>query len=262
MSSFESRLERLELKYRVNESQVAQIRRDIALYCHPDAHNPQGQDHAGYEVLSLYLDSPGLAFFEAKERGDAERLKLRIRGYTGSSRATLECKRRIVDVIDKTRAAVDLKDIERAARGEVDPGPDQPDARGFLDEFATIRACTGAEPTLLMRYEREAHVSDIDPYARVTMDRNIQAARVQDWDLDGPSEGWCRFDDHWRRDEDLRPVILELKCHLSIPWWMTDLIQRHRLKRESFSKYCIGIYLSERAMGRDVVARRSARWMQ
>ena len=262
MSSFESRLERLELKYQVSESQVAEIRRDIAPYCRPDSHNPSGSAAAGYEVSSLYLDSPGLAFYQAKERGDPDRLKLRVRGYGRSPQATLECKRRVADVIDKKRVAVDRQELRCAARGDFDPGADQLEARRFVDEFASIAACTGAEPTLLIHYEREAWVSDVDPYARVTMDRNISTVPTRDWDVAGPREGWIRFDDHWRRDEEPRTVVLELKCHASIPDWMLDLIQRHRLKRQSFSKYCIGIFLTERAAGRDLVARRSARWMQ
>ena len=265
MSSFESRFERLELKYLVDESVAEQIRGDIAPFCHPDAHNPTrtpGAPNRGYEVDSLYLDTPNLAFYRAKERGDAERLKLRIRGYANTPYAILECKRRIADVIDKTRVTVDRKDAELAAHGFVDPGPDHPEARSFLSDFAATLARSGAGPALLLRYQREAYVSEVDHYARVTFDRAIEAIRSDVWSLDAPRGCWSRFNEHWMREEAHRRVVLELKCHSSIPWWMTDLIRKHALKRQSFSKYSIGTHLTGIELGEDRITRRSARWMQ
>lgn len=268
MSNFKSRFERLELKYLIDEATAERIRRDVEPFCAPDRHSlvttPAGDcARRGYEVSSLYLDTPGLAFYHAKERGDPERVKLRIRGYGGSPRAILECKRRVADVIDKTRVTVDRKDVERAAAGGIDPGPDHPEARRFLTDFAATLARSGAEPTLLLRYVREAWVSDVDHYARVTFDREIAACRTRRYSLDAPhDERWCRFDDHWHREEETRSVVLELKCHSCIPGWMTDLIRKHALKRQSFSKYSIGIYLTSSALGEDLLARRSARWMQ
>ena len=265
MSSFESRFERLELKYLIDESVAARVRHDIAPFCHPDEHNPPGGGpHAprGYPISSLYLDSPGLALYQAKERGDPERIKLRVRGYGNAPYAVVECKRRVADVIDKTRVSVDRKDLERASHGLVDPGPDQPEARHFLSDFARRVAGVGAEPTLLLEYEREAWVSEVDHYARVTFDRHIEARRSASWTLDGDGGLPSRFDDHWRRDEEHRSVVLELKCHSCIPWWMTDLIRRHALRRQSFSKYSIGIHLTGVEHGEDRITRRSARWVQ
>jgi hypothetical protein len=265
MSSFEARFERLELKYLVGEATALRIQRDIEPFCRPDRHNPSRAEPGlprGYSITSLYLDSPGLAFHQAKERGDPDRLKLRVRGYERSPRAVLECKRRVADVIDKTRVTVDHGDVERAARGLLDLEPGKPEARRFLSSFASLVARSGAEPTLLVRYEREAYVSEVDHYARVTFDRRIESLRTRSWQLEAPRDGWTRFDEHWRREETERPVVLELKCHASIPWWLTDLIRSHALKRSSFSKYSIGIHLTERARGANLIARRSSRWMQ
>ncbi len=269
MSSFESRFERLELKYLIDEATAERVRQDIEPFCHADAHNPRAHSLAarpgaarGYPISSLYLDSPNLAFYQAKERGDSERIKLRVRGYGDAPYAILECKRRVADVIDKTRVTVDRKDIERASQGFVDPGSDHPEAQRFLADFARLVASAGAEPTLLLYYEREAYVSEVDHYARVTFDRHIEAHRTSEWTLRRQGEAPCRFDDHWRRDDDHRSVVLELKCHSCIPWWMTDLIRKHALRRQSFSKYSIGVHLTGIEQGEDRITRRSARWMQ
>jgi SPX domain protein involved in polyphosphate accumulation len=265
MGSFESRLERLELKYLIDEATAERVRRDIAPFCNPDSHNrapDSGGASTGYSVSSLYLDSPNLAFYRAKERGDAERLKLRLRTYGSSPYAVLELKRRVADVIDKTRATVDRKDAAQVAQGWLDAAPASPDEQRFLCNFALEVARAGALPSLQLRYEREAYTSVVDHYARVTFDRRIEAQRTSSWDLDPAVGEWSHFDHHWRRRERERSVVLELKCQSSIPGWVTDLVQAHALDRQSFSKYSVGIYLTSVRDGADVSATRSARWMQ
>ena len=264
MSSFESRFERLELKYLIDEATAARVRRDIAPFCHPDPHNPSPLPGAprGYGVSSLYLDSPGLAFYNAKERGDSERLKLRVRTYGKSPRAVIEVKRRVADVIDKTRASIAREDVERIANGSAGSGYANTEEERFLGDFGRLVAQAGAQPTLHLRYEREAFASFVDHYARVTFDRRIQARRTSSWDLDPGLNDWSQFAHHWLREEAERSVVLELKCQSMIPWWVTDLICTHELNRQSFSKYSVGIHLTGLHMGEDRTARRSARWMQ
>lgn len=264
MSSFESRFERLELKYLIDEATAVGIRKDIRPFCMADVHNPPptAGGARGYEIGSLYLDSPGLAFYHAKERGDSERVKLRVRTYTGSPQAVVEVKRRVADVIDKTRASIDRKDVERTAAGWIDSHHQNDEMSRFLVDFGLLVARSGAEPTLHLRYEREAYASFVDHYARVTFDRNITAKRTDSWDLEPSSDEWSHFDEHWKRDDAERNVVLEIKCQSMIPWWVTDLIRAHELKRQSFSKYSVGIHVTGLRNGEDRIARRSARWMQ
>jgi len=255
LAGFETRLQRLELKYLIDEPTVDRIRRDIEPYCEPDEHNParsgryQWADPLGYEIYSLYLDSPNLAFHRAKMRGDPERLKLRIRTYSKSSPALLELKRRVSDVIDKTRVLVDRKQAEEAATGLVAPVEDGPQARHSLNEFSRIVAESGAGPTLYVRYQREAYASVVDDYARVCFDRHIGAQRTESWDLDADPYGWREFGHYWQPALADRSVVLELKCQSTIPPWLSDLVRRHSLNRTSFSKYSTGIHLTGRVAG-------------
>ena len=236
----------------------------IEPFCHPDPHNLTSSRGVtrGYVVSSLYLDSPNLAFYRAKERGDAERVKLRIRTYGDSPFAVMELKRRVADVIDKTRATVDRKDVERVAQGWVDAPHESAEVTRFLSNFALIVARAGALPTLHLRYDREAYASVVDHYARVTFDRHIEAQRTSSWDLDPGDAGWSHFDRHWLRAETERAVVLELKCQSSIPWWLTDLVRARALNRQSFSKYSIGVHLTGTRVGEDLMAKRSSRWVQ
>lgn len=256
MTGHETKLQRLERKYLIDEPTAQRIRRDVELYCVPDEHNPalsglgERPDQLGYQICSLYLDSPDLAFYRANVRGDWERLKLRVRTYSRTSPAVLELKRRVSDVIDKTRVVVNRKDAAAAAAGLAGPADDGPDARRLLGEFARVAAVSGAAPTLHLRYEREAYVSMVNNYARVCFDRHIRARRIEGWDLDPDPTHYSEFDHSWRSDLAAGCVVLELKCESAIPHWMTDLVHTHALSRTSFSKYAVGIHLTGRADGR------------
>ncbi len=265
MARFESRFERLECKYLIDERKVDQVRKHLEPYCQPDRHNIRSAESGGlfgYPLSSLYLDSPGLAFHEAKQRGDSDRLKLRIRTYEDLDAAVLELKRRVSDVVEKTRARVDARQVREIALGRVVPLDADPDMRLFLSRYARIATQYCVGPSLQLRYQREAYSSSVDQYARVTFDRQIVAQRTDDWSLEPDADHGCFFDDWWRPGFSGKPVLLELKCHARMPGWMIELAKRNDLERVSFSKYSVGIYLTGRHMGQDRLGRRSARTMR
>ena len=265
MAGFDSRFERLECKYLIDERQAEQVRREIEPYCEPDRYNSHGAESGGvpgYPVWSLYLDSPDLAFHEAKQRGDAERLKLRVRTYENSDFAVLELKKRVSDVVEKERTRIDRGQVRDMALGRVIPLEADPETHRFLSRYARIanRYCVG--PSLQLYYQREAYLSNVDQYARVTFDRRILAHRTEDWSLTPDADRWCPFDDWWRPDFSGRPVLLELKCQARMPGWMVELTKRNGLERVSFSKYSVGIYVTARQMGQDPLRRRAAKAMR
>lgn len=255
---FQSRFERLELKFLVDEIVADRIRSQIRAYCVPDRHSAECRRSGshGYVINSLYLDTPALAFHAAKERGDAERIKLRVRTYSPDSRASLEIKRRRSNVIDKRRVAVDQARVAEAARGRSDLGQGR-DGASVIEDFAHTLAASGAHPRLSVRYEREAYESQVDPYARVTFDRNIRVRPTDRWDLFPNERGWCHIDEHWRTAFPTQPAVLELKCETAVPLWMSDLIRQNQLHQTSFSKYSVGICLTHRLVGGDVKTSRS-----
>ncbi|MFT5039878.1 MAG: SPX domain protein involved in polyphosphate accumulation [Hyphomicrobiaceae bacterium] len=262
MGDFISRFERLELKFLVDETVVDRLRPQIDLYCEPDSYNGHGttdrNGRGGYMISSLYLDSPGLAFHQAKERGDAERIKLRVRTYSDESPATLEIKRRHRDVVVKRRAVVPRPDVEQLGNGGIRLSGCSAKAESTVSEFEAVMATSGAVPTLTVKYEREAYASVVDEYARVTFDRRIEIRRTADWDL-SPQDQWCAFDNHWDTGHAQEPVVMEIKCESSIPFWVNDLIRHNQLTRLSFSKYSIGITLTDRSAGHYETRSRSAR---
>jgi len=254
MRAFETRYERLELKYTVGEELAERVRRSIAPFCEPDAHNAASSPASGrpgYPIQSLYLDSPSLELHRAKERGDPERMKLRIRTYQRSGvLAVVELKRRSSDIIEKIRVPVRRSSIGDPASplgSPVDGG-----ARTAAD-FArcTLLASTlGAQPTLFVHYQREAYTSLVDEYARVTFDRAIRFQRTRNWDLSPSRDRWTLLEHHTGEAAPRPLVVLEVKCHSTVPGWVADVIRRHDLRRDSFSKYSIGIYATSVEEGR------------
>lgn len=260
MTATQLKFERLELKFLIDETVADRVRDEISAVCTPDLHSSAGRraGSSGYTINSLYLDTPGLAFHNAKERGDPDRVKLRVRTYSADSLATLEVKRRRSDVIEKRRAVVERKNVPDAVRGRLQSDAMDGQGDSALREFAYLVATSGALPKLSVRYLREAYESRVDPYARVTFDRNIRVNPASTWDLFPDDRNWHHFDDFWRLNLPTHPIVLELKCEAAkVPHWMTDVIHRNQLEQTSFSKYSIGTCISHWIQGRDVSSARS-----
>jgi hypothetical protein len=250
--SFETRFERLELKYLIDERTASRVRSQIAPLCHRDPHGDasgNGCRIGSYPVQSLYLDTPSLAFHRAKERGESERIKLRIRGYRGLRAASLELKRRTGDIVEKTRTLVAEADLRESARGVAKPLQDHPAAHAFVERFGRLALTTGAEPTMLVRYQREAYSSDVDAYARVTFDRDVEYQLCTDWSLEGEAGAWFDLERHLYPGAPRPLVILELKCETMVPAWIVEVVRRNRLRRASVCKYSLGVYAGRREQG-------------
>jgi hypothetical protein len=227
---YQDSFERLELKYLIDEVTAAAIRRAIVPYCEPDSFNPAGG--GGYTIRSLYLDSPSLYCFRAKERGDHDRFKLRARVYDALGPVHLEVKRKRGDVVWKERAAVPRDLWVDSAQG-FSGKTRSPRA---LTRFARLVADLGAEPRMMVDYEREAFASRYDGYARVTFDRRLLACACSAWDLSVPKAQLLPVRTATTLDMS-HAVVLELKCEQLMPGWLLEVIRSFQLTRVGFSKY-------------------------
>ncbi len=232
---YQAQFERLELKYLVDESIAAQIRSAIAPFCEPDPYN--GSFGRGYYIGSLYFDSPDLAFYRAKERRDQDRLKLRARVYDDTGHVSLEIKRKRGDVVWKQRALVTREGFMDAAQGFGRTVSGSARQEEVLERFAHTFAQFGAEPKLMVEYEREAYASQMDAYARVTFDRAITAYATDRWSFAEHGEQATALETRLQEHTAASPMILELKSELFMPTWMTNLIRDFELMRVGYSKY-------------------------
>src|SRR6476660_2884331 len=97
-------IERYEHKFLIPERFVPESRSFALSTSHLDKYaRPDGC----YTIRSLYFDTPSLDLYLANDREQARRFKSRVRMYPGAKGPYfLELKRRFVDTIVKSRAAV------------------------------------------------------------------------------------------------------------------------------------------------------------
>jgi hypothetical protein len=225
---------RYERKYVVSEPVADAIRRFIAPYLTPDQHMKPDMP-LGYEVSSLYLDTPLLTMYRQTVEGVRSRYKLRIRFYDSleESLALFEIKTRTADSIHKQRAAVAKSAVARFLQGgrlsssEL-LSPSDKSIRA-LAEFSERRDRLNAVGSAFVSYWREAYVSRQPDDVRVTIDRQLTAR-----------DGECA--QSLKLPEQATPaapnkVVLELKNSGRAPNWMRDLVRTFSLQRIAFPKY-------------------------
>jgi len=223
----QTRFQRFECKYLVDEATAARIRTAIAPYMRPDRY-ATGRAVPDYDVHTLYLDSPDLRLFWESEEGICHRLKLRLRHYADGP-VFVEIKRRSDRCIRKSRVPVDRASaLDLLAGRRLDPGHLPDDQRASLHEFEGWVARWLARPVVWVRYRREAYESLFQSGVRVTFDRQLGSA---------PAGRGLTPDGAGERVLEPRDVILELKFDTTFPDWMRRLAQSLQLRQTSYSKY-------------------------
>jgi len=237
--------DRYELKYLVSESQVEAVRRAIAPYCVLDANSERHPGHE-YGIQSLYLDTPTRDLYRISRERRAQHWKARVRRYDGSDRVFLEIKNKDHDQIKKHRARILAEGWVERIHGFM---PD-PDASSAERLFCKRLERYGLVPTLMVHYMREAWLSTVDSYARVTFDRRVACQVWRDWSFEVDDVNWLALDSSRSMLTVPRGVVLELKCLTAVPRWLSNVVHSVGLVRASYSKYCKGV---ERLFARDTL---------
>ncbi|MCX7046734.1 MAG: polyphosphate polymerase domain-containing protein [Candidatus Sumerlaeota bacterium] len=226
--------QRFEIKYIISEAMSHQILQYMEPYVTADEHTRWGE---AYPVNSLYLDSDSLRLYWSSRTGEKNRMKLRIRSYTDQPEdpVSFEIKRRVDQVILKQRAFLEREAVEMLFRGEDIPssafiGSNDEDCHNFF-QFRDYMEGLSAKPQCMVRYEREAYMSDLEEPVRITFDRELAGLRMESYD---PSV-WS-YGSHWT-SVDTGGVILEIKFTDTFPYWVRNIIQRFQLPRDSYAKY-------------------------
>ena len=233
-------IERYEYKYLIPEPLIAAIRAAVRTTSKIDRYSgPDGT----YRIRSLYFDTDHYDLYWANEREQPDRFKLRARTYPGKeSPVFLEVKRRVSDVIIKSRAALPANSWRDVLAGhEAALAQLAPNVRASALKFLAPYHRHHIRPVLLVEYEREAYISEIDSYARLTFDRKIAVQEQDKLELEAMPSRWRAIDHRAQTRTDVPVCVLELKFERRPPRWMVDLVKRLELVRYSFSKYCYGV---------------------
>jgi len=258
VSNTELVIERYEMKYRLPPALAPMVREAVLPYVRPDSASARGP----YLISSLYLDTPRFDFYNQTREEAARRFKLRIRRYV-TGPYFVECKRRLKDVISKIRVAVPQEaypDVLLSPRG-LEIARTERD-RHHLEEFIRRMRTWGAEPICVVKYAREAFVSEVDDYGRVTFDVELCGRRAAGWHVPMHEPGWQPVDGGIRFGLPFSGVILELKCTTAVPLWMSDIVRRFGLIRTGFSKFCTVMESTVPGVREPVGLREPAYWLR
>ncbi|MBV72370.1 MAG: hypothetical protein CMH52_13680 [Myxococcales bacterium] len=239
MSPTMSTIERYEMKYRLMPHQVEDVRAVIKPFCRPD----EAGENGCYTISSLYFDTPDQRLYRETRTRVPRRFKIRVRRYK-SGPYFLEVKRRMMDIVRKTRCPIPADrwpSIIHDPREWTTLGLN-PEQQLAYDTFINTVLQTMSTPNTVVRYEREAWVSTSDDYGRVTFDYNIVGAAATGMEIPiDDKQCWYREDAPRRFGLGGSGIVLELKSTTSVPFWMTDVVNRFNLKRMGFSKYATSV---------------------
>jgi hypothetical protein len=227
---------RFEMKYLITESQAAAMVQFMKPFLPPDRYCKL-QRGGSYPIVSLYLDSEDLRLCRESLTGQKNRFKLRIRSYTDEPEYPrfFEIKRRINNVILKSRARVMYRDVPTLLAGLPLPPQDYTTDDEALNQFQLYMRAIDAKPLVLIRYMRQAFEGDSENRVRVTFDRELcyNVTRKPEVTLDG--QGWQR------NSLTRHGVILEIKFTGSYPVWLSRMVAHFGLQQRSISKYATSI---------------------
>ncbi|NKC01218.1 MAG: VTC domain-containing protein [Pseudomonadales bacterium] len=238
-------IERYELKYVIPSRWIEPITQFIAPYCRLDEHSRVQGDNF-YPVNSLYFDTLNYRFLNQRLWGADRRFNMRVRSYGDGREAPYfaELKFKTATYVKKFRAVLELQEWPGFLHtSELDPLDEVETPRRVFKRMAHAYAI---EPKIFTCYRRRAFVSEVDDYARVTMDIDMQYRPQTPLICDdpynlSPDRNCISYDIQSIYGDEAHyqaNVILELKATSGfVPTWMIELIRRFELKQVGFSKY-------------------------
>lgn len=230
---------RREIKFIIRTDQMQPFIDDIMPFVELDAHTGTT---TFYRTNSLYYDTNDYHAYWQKVEGLRHRRKLRIRVYgdhllNPEDECFVEIKERIDGAVRKRRIIIPYQDAQiLCLEGRIDPDLVSEEDRPVVDEIAHLVLLYRLQPACILRYDRmpfNGH-PDYDPSLRITLDTNCRA-RIHDIDYStSPFEDMRFF---------LAPqlCILEIKADDRVPYWLVEVMHRHRFMLQRISKYCTAL---------------------
>jgi len=240
---FRHQIGRYELKYLLPTSRREEVLELAAPHVRPDPHSkPINGGLIGYEVHTLYLDTPGLDdYFERLERRKV-RNRLRVRTYGRADEAHpvfLENKRKSGKWVVKHRVPV----CDSATWcGFEDPRPwsDLAQRVEGPGEYAASSFCQlvdggGRHPVSVVHYEREVYVphEHDDRHIRLSLDHKVRATVNPTADQLFAAPQVDLIPPDW--------MVMELKFLSSAPRWMGELCRELQVHAIPVSKFGLSI---------------------
>jgi hypothetical protein len=223
---------RFECKYLISPLVVPSMRAFIQPFMQPDRYAALREGNR-YPISSLYLDTDDLLLYMQTVGGEKNRFKLRIRTYSDepSSPAFFEVKRKVNNIVQKRRAALNRD----RTLGILEHGLDSwlnelsGDLLADIGYFTSHMSLAGAKPVIRIRYMREAYESRGGDPVRITIDTELMHAITLGANLSHTEGRWVAT--------PVDGTILEIKFTERYPTWVSDLVRAFGLKQQPVPKY-------------------------
>ena len=178
-------------------------------------------------IASLYYDTPDYRLIRTSIEKPPFKEKIRLRSYgiaTDSSPVFLELKRKAYGIVYKRRVQSQIPLVKKFFDCEGDicaGGQINREITNFRDYYETL------VPACMIIYDRIAYFQpDVD--LRLTIDHNPRY-RYEDLDLRVSMDGNSLLDKGW--------TILEVKVQQAVPLWLSAILTKGKIYKNSFSKY-------------------------
>ncbi len=208
-----------EMKFLLDRDKAAAIFQWAKEKLTLDPHGDPRFDHA-YRVHSLYLDTADFDVLKKSPR--YKRKKYRLRRYGDEPTVFLEQKRKVGSRVTKRRTKIEETEMQRL----LDPSP----LADWVGEWFHRRLHDRKlRPSCQISYERFAFFGEsLDGPLRLTMDRNLHAARAEDWQVPTTLGGMSLLNDE---------MLLELKYQSHVPALFKNMLHDFGVMAKPMSKY-------------------------
>ncbi len=229
-------LQRYEFKYFLTKKIADEIRNHVSKFMILDNFVNLELSNR-YFVRSIYFEDNFNTNFDEKINGYRIRKKFRIRYYNknlNQSPIFLETKGRNLERTYKIRDKIDLSDLEKIKQKKsifslINKYPKSVPIHDFV--FETYKK--NLKPKILIDYERQPFINKHGLYFRLTFDQNLSCVKLNNKLTNNLVNNSLKCKAGF--------TILEVKFERSIPLWFHRIIQSYNLRRQSISKFVLGM---------------------
>ena len=232
-------LQRYEFKYFLSKKISEDIKNQVNNFMDIDK-NASSKLNKEYFVRSIYFEDDFNSNFDEKVDGHRIRKKFRFRYYEKNLENQgiyLETKGRNLERTYKRRIKIDESDIELIKQNKflyklIKKYPNSQTINEFV--FESYRK--NLKPKVIIDYMRRPYVNKHGLYFRLTFDQNISCINLNN----NLKNSYLNQNISCKTGY----TILEVKFDRSIPLWFHRIIQSYNLRRQSISKFVLGMCYS------------------
>ena len=189
------------------------------------------RDHNPYTIANIYYDTSDDYLVRKSLSKPEYKEKLRLRAYgvpDNNTKVFLEIKKKYRGIVNKRRTVLTLSEACGFLNSTIPPKPKDYMNLQVVKEIEYFLQVYSLQPKVYLAYDRIAYFEKDNNDLRISFDQNIRTRR---YDLD-LSKG-----DYGENLLNGEVYLMEIKTSKAMPLWLTDMLTRYNIKKQSFSKY-------------------------